>query len=195
MTVKIVLCGPPQSGKSVLREGLKQAIRRIPDNTPYPYVITACPDGEGAWFQETSNRHNSEARRFKENYKKELGGFTPEFVKRVADSVRTCNLPLTFIDIGGRISDENRAICRHTTHAIIVYGDSEKLPEWREFCREIGVTIIAQIYSDYNGKQDEIQEVQSEMFLGSVHYLERGVDVSERPCIRELVKFIVTKFF
>lgn len=52
---KIVLCGPPRSGKSCLREGLKQAIRKIP-NAPYPYIITGCPDGEGAWFQETVNQ-------------------------------------------------------------------------------------------------------------------------------------------
>lgn len=45
--MKVVLCGPPRSGKSCLREGLKQAIRRVP-GAPYPYVITAAPDGEGA---------------------------------------------------------------------------------------------------------------------------------------------------
>ncbi len=53
---KIVLAGPPRSGKSCMREGLKQAIRAIP-GAPYPYVITACPDGEGAWFQETVNQN------------------------------------------------------------------------------------------------------------------------------------------
>jgi len=42
--MKVVLAGPPKSGKSCLREGLKQAIRRI-SGAPYPYVITACPDG------------------------------------------------------------------------------------------------------------------------------------------------------
>lgn len=52
--MKIVLCGPPRSGKSCLRQGLKDAVRSIP-GAPYPYVITGCPDGEGAWFQETVN--------------------------------------------------------------------------------------------------------------------------------------------
>ena len=52
--MKIVLGGPPHSGKSCLREGLKQAIRIIP-NAPYPYVITACPDGEGCWHYEAAS--------------------------------------------------------------------------------------------------------------------------------------------
>jgi CRISPR-associated protein Csx3 len=55
--VKVVLCGPPHSGKSCLREGLKQAIRQIP-NAPYPYVLTACPDGEGAWYFEVDVPYN-----------------------------------------------------------------------------------------------------------------------------------------
>ncbi len=41
--VKIVLGGPPHSGKSCLREGLKKAILRLYPERPYPYAITACP--------------------------------------------------------------------------------------------------------------------------------------------------------
>ncbi|WP_347566287.1 CRISPR-associated protein Csx3 [Scytonema sp. UIC 10036] len=55
--LKVVLCGPPQSGKSCLREGLKQAIGII-EGAPYPYVITACPDGEGAWFSPSSKKRS-----------------------------------------------------------------------------------------------------------------------------------------
>lgn len=77
---KIVLAGPPRSGKSCLREGLKQAIRAIP-GAPYPYVITACPDGEGSWFQETVNGDPELAAACKAAYKAK---FTPEFVKRIA---------------------------------------------------------------------------------------------------------------
>ena len=124
--MKIVLCGPPKSGKSCLREGLKQAIRNIP-GAPYPYVITACPDGEGAWFQETVNRDTREARELKEDYKSSTNGFSPEFVKRVADSVANCKLSLTLVDIGGRTSVENEEICSSATHAILLAGDSKEI--------------------------------------------------------------------
>jgi CRISPR-associated protein Csx3 len=71
---------------------------------PYPYVITACPDGEGAWFQETVNVNPGVAAQCKAAYKSK---FTPEFVKRIADSVKNCQLPLTLVDIGGIPSEEN----------------------------------------------------------------------------------------
>ncbi|MBC6434188.1 CRISPR-associated protein Csx3, partial [Nostoc sp. HG1] len=66
--LKVVLCGPPQSGKSCLREGLKQAISNI-EGAPYPYVITACPDGEGAWFSDAARRDPDLARQLKDEYK------------------------------------------------------------------------------------------------------------------------------
>jgi CRISPR-associated protein Csx3 len=64
-----------------LREALKQAIRTLP-RAPYPYVITACPDGEGAWYQETIRNHPELATRFKAEYKAK---FTWPFAERVAE--------------------------------------------------------------------------------------------------------------
>ena len=103
--MKVVLAGPPHSGKSCLREGLKQVIltlRRNNSDIPYPYMITACPDGEGAWFQETMEKYPEVAKAYKNAYK---GKFTPEFVQLVANHVRNCEEPLTLIDIGGLIDD------------------------------------------------------------------------------------------
>ncbi len=96
--MKLVLMGPPRSGKSCLREGLKQAIKKC-KGAPYPYVITACPDGEGAWFQETANRNPEEARELKTEYKNSVGGFSTEFVDRIAKSVSKCPLPLVLVDL------------------------------------------------------------------------------------------------
>ncbi len=189
--MKIVLCGPPRAGKSCLREGLKQAIRRIPD-APYPYVITACPDGEGAWFQETVNRDPEEARQHKTIYKQSLGGFTPEFVRRVADSVVNCQLPLTLVDIGGITSVENEQICSTATHAILLAGDLNRLPEWREFCGKLGLRVIAEIHSDYRGIEDVIPCLDKDgIYRGSVHFLERGEPIHERLTVRALAEILV----
>lgn len=195
--IKVVLAGPPKSGKSCLREGLKQAIRRIP-RAPYPYVITACPDGEGAWFQETANRDAREARELKGAYKASLNGFSPEFVKRISDSVANCTLPLTLVDIGGRTSVENEQICASATHAILLAGDwedqswSQRMKEWYEFCEKVGLAIIAEVYSDYHGREDTVEGVGPDgIFRGSVHYLERGEDLSQRSCVVALAEFLV----
>ena len=199
--MKIVLAGPPRSGKSCLREGLKQAIlglRRNNSDIPYPYVITACPDGEGAWFQETMEKYPEVAEACKKAYK---GEFTPEFVNLVAKHVRKCKQTLTMVDIGGLISKENKKICKGATHIVILAGnDSEsgecwdvRIAEWREFAEELNLTVVAEIFSDYYGEADIVENVGSDKTLrGSVHHLERGEDIVDRPMVQALARHILT---
>lgn len=196
---KIVLAGPPRSGKSCLREGLKQAFRAIP-GAPYPYVITACPDGEWAGFQDSVEHDPEMARSLKDAYKASLGGFTPEFVQVRAHWVRVCTSELALVDIGGIPSDENRVICKDATHIVLLAGNDPKhgtpwqdrLPEWREFAENLGLAVVAEIFSDYHGAEDNVEGASSDGVLrGSVHYLERGENVSERPMIRALAEHLV----
>lgn len=190
------MAGPPRSGKSCLREGLKQAIRAIP-GAPYPYIITACPDGEGAWFQETVNHDAKLAAQCKANYK---GKFTPEFVQRISDSVRDCTLELTLVDIGGIPSPENHQICASATHIVLLAGNdpkigtawSDRLPVWREFAAQLNLTIAAEIFSDYRGEEDSVEGVTDDVLHGSVHYLERGEPISGRPMIRALAQHLIS---
>jgi len=185
---KVVLAGPPRSGKSCLREGLKQAIRAIP-GSPYPYVITGCPDGEGSWFQETVNQDPLLAAQLKAAYKSK---FTPEFVNRVSESVKLCTLPLCMIDIGGIPSPENEIICKDATHMVILAGDLGKVQVWQDFAMKLGLTIIAEIYSDYNGQEDTVRG-DGPILKGSVHHLERGEPVLDRPMVKALAKRIAEK--
>lgn len=187
--MKVVLCGPRHSGKGCLRERLKQTIMRLPD-APYPYVITACPDGEGSWFQETVNRDPDLAEQLKVAYK---STFTPEFVRRVADSVTDCLLPLTLVDIGGIASAENETICATATHAIILAGDPHSIFEWHSFCQKIGLRVVAEIMSEYQATEDVVPSLFPDgIWRGSVHHLERGELVPERPTILALAQLLVT---
>jgi CRISPR-associated protein Csx3 len=172
-----------------MREGLKQAIRAIP-GAPYPYVITACPDGEGSWFQQTVENDPVLAAACKAAYKAK---FTPEFVSRIADSVRNCSLELTLIDIGGIPSVENEWICSNATHMVILAGDPSRVPEWREFARKVGLTVVAEINSDYHGTEDKVIGANQDGILeASVHHLERGEPVANRPTIRALAEHLLT---
>lgn len=198
--IKIVLAGPPKSGKSCLREGLKQAIlgfKQKDSDTPYPYVITACPDGEGAWFQETMEKYPEIAKQCKAAYK---GKFTPEFVKLVAAHVDNCEQPLTMIDIGGLIDDYNREVCKSATHIVILAGGdpargeewNSQMEPWREFAKELDLTVIAEIFSDYYGKSDTIKEDSPDNILrGSIHHLERGEHIEARPMVQALARRIL----
>lgn len=197
MGVKIVLAGPPRSGKSCLREGLKGAIMAL--GGPYPLILTACPDGEGAWFQQTVARDATEARRLKEGYKAALGGFSPEFVKTRAEWVARAREPLVLVDIGGIPSPENRVICRHATHAVLLAGDDPKtgqewnvrLEPWRAFFAGLGIPVCAVVRSDYHGTADHVSGVVDGVFYGAVHYLERGEDIASRPAVRALAEHLI----
>lgn len=185
---KVVLAGPPRSGKSCLREGLKQAIRAI-SGAPYPYVITACPDGEGSWFQETVNQDPALAAACKAAYKAK---FTPEFVERITASVANCSLELTLVDIGGIPSVENEQICSGATHMVILAGDTAKFAEWREFARKVGLTVVAEINSDYCGTADVVQPIGEDRVLhGSIHHLERGEPIADREMVKALASHLV----
>ncbi len=186
--MKIILGGPPHSGKSCLRYGLKEAIKNIP-NSPYPYVITACPDGEGCWFQETHNKNSKLAQKLKLPYK---SNFSKEKVQMWAQWVSNSSEPLTFIDIGGIPDEKNEEICRTATHAIIVYGKLDSLLQWRDFCKRLDIQIIAEIHSDLHGKNDvPLSKTNDNIYQGAVHHLERGdLTIKERPTVVELAKII-----
>ena len=195
--VKVVLCGPPQSGKSCLREGLKQAILPMEreGKAPYPYVLTACPDGEGAWYTEAVRNNPELAKELKAAYKRK---FTWKFAQEKAKNVQNINLPLTIVDVGGKISDENKLIMQHATHAVILCGDKSKVTEWQDFCIHLKLQIIAIIHSDYYGECDRFANVfgdridsESPILTGSVHRLQRGEDVSQRPMVQALAQLLV----
>jgi CRISPR-associated protein Csx3 len=187
--MKIVLGGPSQSGKSCLREGLKTVLMEFHrfNRVPYPYFITACPDGEGAWFSETAQNDPELARKLKEEYKSQ---FTWEFTERVAANVRDIKEPLVLIDVGGKIDEKNRQILSGATHAIILSGELDRMPEWQNFCEDLGLTILAILHSDYNGTSDRL-DAREPILRGSIHRLERGEDVSGRSMIRELAELLV----
>jgi CRISPR-associated protein Csx3 len=190
-SVKLVLCGPPQSGKTCLREGLKWAIMGCL-NAPYPYVITACPDGETAEMQEIYGRDPKLAQDIKQGYK---GDISLAFAQKVAQAIESANGLLNIIDVGGKRSDENKLIVKQCTHAVILAGNyrqpyQQHWAEWTTFCEELGVPVIAKIHSDYDGKIDRI-DAESALLTGSIHYLSRGEDVSNRPTIKALADLAI----
>ncbi|MGF2013969.1 hypothetical protein [Nostoc sp. DedVER01b] len=189
LPIKVVLCGSPHSGKSCLREGLKQAMMSMhrAGKAPYPYFITACPDGEGAWFAETVRNNPALAQQLKDEYKSK---FTLEFAQQKAIQVKNACLPLNLIDLGGKIDDKNKLIASYATHALILFRDITQITPWREFCLELNLQIIACIHSDYDGVADRI-DFESSMLIGSIHRLQRGEDISERPMVQELARLLV----
>lgn len=187
-SIKVVLCGPPHSGKSCLREGLKQALMNLhrAGAAPYPYVLTACPDGEGSWYSEAAQRDPVLAQQLKQTYKTK---FTWAFAEKVAQDIATISLPLTIIDIGGKIGDKNRLIIAPATHAIILSSNLDLVQEWKALCSELNLNIIAIIHSHYHGISDRI-DAETPILTGTVHHLERGEPNHDRPMVQALARVL-----
>ena len=168
--IKVIVGGPPHSGKSVFIEGLKQV---LPDGDTF--LFSACPDGEGAWLQKYYDDPDVVRLRQK-------GQFTEDFVKRSRDVVKTWVGPLMLVDIGGRTSEENAEIIQGATHAIILSGDPSATAEWQSFFASRGLGVVATLHSDYTGSRD-VFEIDGDHVNGSVHYLERGEKASDRETV------------
>jgi len=173
-TMKVVIVGPPHSGKSVFLGGLMKCMPR----EKY-YLFRACPDGEGTWTW-----RNEEASKFRRK-----GNFSREIVDWYVRCLAGNRMaPIVLVDVGGRITEENRRIlCEGKVDAaIILAGDLQAVPEWETFLQDCGVRVLARIYSDYEGQDDDVTK---EML--SVHHLERGEDVSSRPVIKKIAAMLL----
>lgn len=192
--MKIILGGPPRSGKSCLKDGLKNALTAQlgPDAAIYPYIIDATPDGEGSWFAQTARQDSALARQLKTD-NKSTDAFNPLWVTLMTKQVANCSQPLTIIDIGGKISDENRKICAAADSAILIAPTEADLGPWREFCRELNLAVIAEAISDAKGSHDSFDTDDGGVLRGRVHNLQRTTDSSTRPFVRALAAHVLER--
>jgi CRISPR-associated protein Csx3 len=188
LIIKVLLCSHPQSGKLCLRAGLKQAIFSI-EGAPYLDMITACPDGENVWFSDSARRDSNLARLLKDEYKAK---FTAKFAQTAASWVWCASTLLNIIDISRKITEKNRVIVREATHAVILAGDrgKDEVGLWEDFSRDWNLPIIANLDSDYHGKDNKIV-TKSPFFTGTVNYLALSEDLSCRPMVQALAQVFV----
>lgn len=170
--MKIVVCGPPHSGKSVFLGGLCENLPR-----DQRYLFRACPDGEGTWTWKSED-----AAQFRRK-----GTFTDDIVEWYVQSLRNCTMaPIILVDVGGRTSDENKRIMSECDAAVILSGKTEAIAEWQDFCKSCGLKVIAVIHSDYKGIADD-----TTLPIMVIHHLERGEDVSTRPTVCKVSEVIL----
>jgi len=186
-TVKVVVCGCPNTGKTIFRDGLKEAIQKRVDAPEDFYVISGCPDGDGCWFSETAQNYPELAKQLKAEYKAK---FTPEFAIAKAKDIEVNKNSLLLFDVGGKISPENGLIMSQANYAVILAKSELEVVEWQAFCQKINLPVIAIIYSDIKATADEIQTKLPQL-IGTVHRLKRGDAVGNRPLIQALAKRLV----
>lgn len=170
--MKVAIVGPPHSGKSVFLGGLCENLPR-----DKRFLFRACPDGEGTWTW-----RSSEAAKYRRK-----GAFSPQTVDWYVEKLRTNNLaPIVLVDVGGRITPENRRILSGVDAVVILSGALDAIGEWEAFANDCGCEILARIHSNYHASEDD--PMGDPMV---VHHLERGEDVSCRPTIQRVAEIIL----
>ncbi len=162
---KIILCGPPHSGKSVFAANL---LKKLP--TEYTYLFRACPDGEGNWSN-NEDQHMTQLVRNK-------GEFNKEFVQECIKVIENVSLPILLVDVGGIRSKENEEIFKCCDNFIILSNQDEEIQKWQEFGEKAGLECIGKFKSDLNEKEDIIyQDSTNDCLEGVIVNLERGKDL------------------
>ena len=201
--IKVVVGGPPHSGKSVFVYALMNNLHAYDT-----LLLNAAPDGEGPWLM--AHYGNKEAKKYRQK-----GDFTAEYVNDRARKVKNWVGPLTIVDIGGMITEENKKIIQGATHAIILAGSQDGrarksdrtkaggMPEdmspssfvketkrWKDFFESNGLQVIGTIQSDLYGKTDHIIGEKKGVLRGSVHSLKRSESAVDRKMIQALAEKI-----
>lgn len=177
--IKVIIGGPPQSGKSVLFRTLLKML-------PSAYPLTASPDCEGFWSHDLYGQGNGEVA---EDYRSRIkGGYSPELREYFKNNINGWNGPLMLIDMGGKINPEDAPMVKDATHAIILASDLSKVADWRDFFEDNDIDVIATIHSRYHEDHDiSLPQSSARMgIVGSAHHLERGEMAFDRETIQRV---------
>jgi len=162
---KIIICGPPHSGKSVF---LANVMAKLPCDQ---YIlIYGCPDGEGHW----SNIANQSVAKVI----RQKGHFDATFMSFVTRSIRNAEQRLVLVDVGGIRSPQNETIFRECEGYVILSSSPEEISAWREFGDGLGLKCLAELDSRLSEEESVVYPDQGDGILrGLVVGLERGTFV------------------
>lgn len=206
--MKLIIAGPPHSGKSVFISALDTAFTsgEIAENGEnlYGLKLDATPDGETNYVKE--NYHDEEL--VKSLRKK--GHYTTKLREYIRRCITNSKHPLMMIDIGGKFNDNDKSMLENATHAIILSGGKvvsgekkgqidfgESISEWTEFFKSMNIPVLCSVYSDFYAQEDY---TTPDGHL-AVHHLERSdlekmgkvkvEALNERPNIKQVAKIIL----
>jgi hypothetical protein len=190
---KLVIVGPPNSGKSCLSGNLRFTLDAIDDAPANIYFVPVNPDGEGSYYHAAAQNNLEIANNLRTQNKSK---FTEEFVADASRRVRIMPNPLVFVDLGGVPDTNNARIAESCNGAIVICSqegiENGEVVKWGSFLDELGIPVIAEVYSDISGIEDTISTKSSDGVLrASIHNLKRGEKVSTNSGLVALAEHIL----
>lgn len=144
LRVRIIIGGPPNSGKSTLAEILAMALRSFrvdayAEDLDLAAMTLDYIRGIKPWEQ-------------RPHEKKE---WTPELAKQAVERFREASKKHHVVigDAPGKITDESRIIAQQASHGIILCRDdcTDEIEEWKAFFKSLRIRIIVVAISKMSG--------------------------------------------
>lgn len=176
--MKIIMCGPPHSGKSVL---ISTLYRFMPSDS-FQRII-ANGDGEGLWSNNPDQKQVQDVRIKSDNSKEEF--------EMWAATIRTAVQDIVLVDIGGRLSEDKAPLFDAADSFIVLSSNPSIIEDWVRFGEDHGCRCIAKIESRLEGEDELI--ATSPCFEAVLSHLERGQSKMGSPVIQKLADLIVSQ--
>lgn len=158
---RVIVCGPPHSGKSVL---LANLMRLLPPDSFY--LAFAAPDGEWHWSNFGDQDLVAAVR--------QKGKFSKNFVNSMVEAIRANEQPLVLVDTGGVRSEANERIFDACDACVILSSKPDEIIAWRQFAAAHKVAVIAELDSVLVGTCEFYPDRGDGVIRGRISGLERG---------------------
>ncbi|MCR5605677.1 MAG: ATP-binding protein, partial [Treponema sp.] len=176
--MKIIFCGPPHSGKTVLIHNLEKF---MPSSS---YItVRVHKDGEGNWSN-NPDQNQVKSVRIKSDYDE-------EFIKEKCEEIKKNSTPIILVDIGGKLQDDKIPIFKTCDSFVIISNDKKKIDDWLAFGEKYACKCIAIL--DSTLEEEECIYQASPILKAKISNLERGTDKKNSPVIKALADFIISK--
>lgn len=159
--MKIIFCGPPHSGKTVMINSLYRLL-----TTDRVQTIRANADGEGYWAGGVDMKTVNTVRAKGDNTEAEFAEWTQTIHDAKADIV--------LVDIGGKLQDDKVSLFKAADSFVVLCSDQhpELMADWKDFGEANGCSCLACLTSSLVG-EDRVEKLDP-IIEGTITQLERG---------------------
>ncbi|MBR6060472.1 MAG: hypothetical protein IKP67_00235 [Spirochaetales bacterium] len=175
--MKIVFCGPPHSGKTVLIDNLRKI---MPSDGVFIDRIHL--DGEGIWSN-YPNQDMAQTVRNKQSY-------DIHFIRQKCEELsRYDDIPIVLVDIGGKLAEDKHQIFEAADAFVVISADHEMGLLWQSVGTEHNCHCLAVLDSSLHGT-DQIYGYEPYL-TGCVTNLERGKTMPTQEIVTALADIII----
>ena len=177
--IRIIIGGPPNSGKSTLVSSLKRALWEIGVKVNSAELDLWAPTLE--FLEGKITKEERDSKKQKTITKQDAEEASKRLILASQDG------SIAIGDCPGKMSEELKIIVKNATHAIILCraDQIQEMESWRKFFSEVGIPIVSELVSDLNGNE-EVQISGSGLITGRFVGLNRDVGRKESPTISQL---------